>query len=311
MNALAQKAFLEEFDNQHVGLSKGALSMVLTVNRRLIGMSLPVETKEFETAKQGQVKGLGRSAVMKILKEHGVTRILSEEGGRTSRGNMEKMRAYLDGINLLHNSGQLNLQLAEGFWIECTKRYFDSTPFSFRLDPSKSLRSCLKNLFGQAIERQRKAAGTMYVGAMMQHLIGAKLQILVGANIESHGFSVSDAATNRSGDFQIGDVAIHVTTTPGEALLRKCAANLAVGLRPLIITTEDGIGGARAFAKQSAIEDRVDVIEVEQFLAANLYEHSGFMRDIRPQTVRQLIEEYNKIIFEAESDPSLRIDFEG
>ena len=92
--------------------------------------------------------------------------------------------------------------------------------------------------------------------------------------------------------------------------MEKCRNNLSVGLRPIIITTEDGVGGARAIAKNVGIEERVDVIEIEQFLAANVYERSGFKREARPEFVRKLIGFYNEIVAETETDPSLRIEFE-
>ena len=151
----------------------------------------------------------------------------------------------------------------------------------------------------------------MYVGAVMQHLVGAKLSLISSVAVESHGFSVADAPSNRSGDFLIGDVSIHVTNTPGEALLRKCVDNLSAGLKPLIVTSEDGVGGARAFSKQASIEDRIDVTEIEQFLAANLYEHSRFERDARSEAIRALISRYNDIVSECEADPSLRIELDG
>lgn len=151
----------------------------------------------------------------------------------------------------------------------------------------------------------------MHAGAVMQHLVGAKLDVIAKGQVDHHGFSVADAPSNRSGDFLIGDVAIHVTTAPGEALIRKCQGNLTSGLRPLIVTTEDGVGGAKALSKQAAVEDRLDVIEIEQFIATNVYEWSVFDRDARPATIKTIIERYNVIVADCESDPSLRIEFEG
>jgi Domain of unknown function (DUF4928) len=311
MTAGKQEAALLSFDKEHVGSSKGALSMVLAVNRRLIGATFPVDPKLFETEKQGQVKGLGGGAVRKVLRSHGITRVLSEEGGRTSRGNMERMRAYLTLANDLHSSNSLDLTAAEAFWVSRVLAFFDSKPFNLRLDPAKSVRACIRNLLLQAVDRQREVVGTMYVGAVMQHLVGAKLRLVSGKAFEAHGFSVADAPSNRSGDFLLGDVAIHVTTTPSEGLIRKCVENLSSGLRPLIVTTEDGIGGARAHSKQAGIEERIDVIEIEQFLAANLYEHSGFDKLTRPVVMQRLIDAYNDMVAECESDPSLRIEFDA
>jgi len=306
-----QATQLAEFNKRHVGLSKGSLSLVLILTRNARSKDFPLDRSQFVTARGGQVAGLGGPAVARILKDHGIERILSSEGGRTSRGNMERMEAYIALLNELHAAGSLDLEAAERYWVEQVQVYFDSQPFTFKLDPVKSLRACVRDLLGQAVERQREVRGTMYAGAVMQHLVGAKLDRVSDGKLEHHGFSVADAPSNRSGDFLIGDVAIHVTTAPGEALIRKCQNNLGSGLRPLIITTDDGVGGAKALAKQIGLEDRIDVVEIEQFMATNIYEWSVFDRNSRPDTVRSLIERYNKIVSECESDPSLRIEFEG
>jgi len=310
MPALQRKA-LAAFDNQHIGLSKGSLSLVLILTRNAKTKAFPLNKAELVTAKGGQVAGLGGPAVKKILNDHGVERILSNEGGRTSRGNMERMSAYVDVLNELFDNGTLDLDDAEQYWVERALAYFDALPFIFKLDPSRSLRACVRDLMAQAVERQREVKGTMYAGAVMQHLVGAKLDYVTKGVIIHHGFSVADAPSNRSGDFLIGDVAIHVTTAPGEALIRKCQRNLASGLRPLIVTTEDGVGGAKALSKQAGVDDRLDIIEIEQFITTNVYEWSIFERDGRPKAVKEIIERYNRIVSEAESDPSLRIEFEG
>jgi hypothetical protein len=308
---MTQRDVLKEFDDQHIGLSKGSLSLALILTRNAKAKSFPLDKAEFVTAKGGQVAGLGGPAVKKILGDHGVERILSNEGGRTSRGNMDRMSAYIDVLNALHDQEILDLEDAESYWVERAQAYFDALPFTFRLDPARSLRACVRDLLAQAVARQREVTGTMYAGAVMQHLVGAKLDYVTKGAIAHHGFSVADAPSNRSGDFLIGDVAIHVTTAPGEALIRKCQANLSTGLRPLIVTTEDGVGGAKALSKQAGVDDRLDVIEIEQFVATNVYEWSVFERDARPTAVQEIIERYNRIVGEVESDPSLRIEFEG
>ncbi len=299
------------FDTEHVGLSKGSLSLALILTRNAKAKSFPLDQADFLTARGGQVAGLGGPAVKRILGDHGVERILSTEGGRTSRGNMERMVAYLDVLNKVYARGALDLDEIEKYWVGRTLAYFDAQPFTFKLDPSKSLRACVRDLLAQAVERQREVRGTMYAGAVMQHLVGAKLDYVTKGALEHHGFAVADAPSNRSGDFLIGDVAIHVTTAPGEALIRKCQANLSTGLRPLIITTDDGVGGAKALSKQAGVDDRLDVIEIEQFIATNVYEWSAFDRDARPTAVRDIIDRYNRIVADCESDPSLRIEFDG
>lgn len=306
-----QRKALEAFDAEHIGLSKGSLSLALILTRKSASKKFPLDKADFLAPKGGQVAGLGGGAVKKILKDHGIERILSTEGGRTSRGNIERMNAYVDVLNDLAADGHLDFETAEAYWVERTLAYFDAQPFTFKLDPSLSLRACVRDLLTQAVDRQREVSGTMYAGTVMQHLVGAKLDFVMKGTIKHHGVAVADAPSARSSDFELGDVAIHVTTAPGEALIKKCEKNLGSGLRPLIVTTEDGVGGAKALAKQAGVDDRVDVIEIEQFIATNVYEWSVFKQERRPEAVRDIIERYNRIVADCETDPSLRIEFEG
>jgi len=131
---------------------------------------------------------------------------------------------------------------------------------------------------------------------------------LPSLDIEHHGASVADAPTSRKGDYLIGDSAIHATTAPTEALIRKCSTNLDVGLRPIIVTTLNGASGATALATDVGINGRIDILEIEQFLATNIYELSGFKQTDRSTTIQELVEKYNSIIESCETDPSLKIE---
>ena len=153
-----------------------------------------------------------------------------------------------------------------------------------------------------------QASGDAYVGAMLQHLVGAKLDLIIGTGkIQHHGFSVADQSTARQSDFEIETVAIHVTTHPSEALVRKCAENLRAGFKPLIITLADGAQGAAFLLKNSNLSDRVDVLDVGQFLTANLYERSLFKTTACKVTFSKLLDRYNQIVTGCETDPALRI----
>lgn len=299
---------LAKFAAEHKINSKGPLCVVLVVTRTASKQSPPYTPDYFLTPQGGQVAGLGRAAVQPILGDHGITRVLAEEGGRTSRGSIRRMRDYLKLLNSLDNDGLLDFAAIERWWISRVNAYFASKPFRLRVDPSKSLRSIVAELIEAAFARQRECPGTMVAGAVMQHLVGAKLELaLPEARIEHKGFAVADAPEGRKGDFLIGDTAIHVTTAPTEAVIRKCCDNLNENLRPLIITTQSGAAGAGALAKSADVDDRIDILEVEQFVATNVYEWSRFEHTQRPLSVRELVETYNRIIEQSETDPSLKI----
>ena len=192
------------------------------------------------------------------------------------------------------------------------KKHSSSQPFKLKLDPSKSLRYAVHELLNAAYARQKEVPGMMVAGAVMQHLVGAKLEIMsMPIVIEHHGFSVADSPGRRKGDFLVQDAAIHVTTAPTEALIRKCRENLDQGYRPVIITTESGAGGARALAHNASLADRIDILEIEQFIATNIYVKSGFEESKRTMAVQDILQRYNQIIDSSESDHSLKVVLGG
>jgi hypothetical protein len=187
-------------------------------------------------------------------------------------------------------------------------RDFVKRQVEFHFHPGKSLRANIEDLLLQAYDLQQHSGGTAYVGAMLQHLVGAKLDLIIGTDkIQHHGFSVADQSTARKSDFQIETVAIHVTTHPSEALVRKCAENLRAGFKPLIITLADGAQGAAFLLKNANLSDRVDVLDVGQFLTANLYERSFFKTTACKVTFSKLLDRYNQIVTGCETDPALHI----
>lgn len=180
----------------------------------------------------------------------------------------------------------------------------------FQFDPGKSLRANIENLLEQAHELQSNSGGTNYVGAMLQHLVGAKLDLVLGeGKVKHYGFSVADKSTERKGDFEIETVAIHVTTHPSEALIRKCEENLQGGLKPVIITSSDGVSGAAFLLGSASLAERVDVLDAAQFLTANVFERSLFKVADCKVTLTKLLRRYNEIVLACERDPTLKVSF--
>jgi hypothetical protein len=304
MNALHD--LLQGFAQSENMYGKGSLCVALVVTRHAIEAGLPVNPDEMLAKSGGQVKGLGKAAVQAILAEHGISRVLAEEGGRTSRGSVGNMRNYVAFLNHLPIKDNDDLKDMERWWIDRVRRFFSSKPFVLKADTKMAVRHCLRHLLSQAQQRQSEATGTMFFGTMLQHLIGAKLTLL-GISIVHHGASVADQSTERCADFQVDDVAIHVTTSPSESLIRKCMRNLDQDLRPLIITTNRHVPVADAMAESLGIADRLDIFDAEQFLTSNIFELGMFSQAGRRMKVRELVEEYNRIVELAETDPSLRI----
>lgn len=292
-------------------LNKGGLCVGLVVTKTAQVKGLPIDPESLRTDEGGQVAGLGKTAVQSILTDFGITKVLAEEGGRTSRGSLGLMEAYVTVLNSLQSKIKtLDLDAAMKWWIEKVCLHFASEGPKFNFDTGKSVAANLADIFQQAVEIQKNSGGSNFVGAMLQHLVGAKLDIVLGVGTASHhGFSVADHSTDRQADFEVNGVAIHVTTHPSEALIRKTAKNLQAGLKPVIVTLADGVEGAAYLLKSTEWKDRIDVIDATQFLTANVYERSLFKAGECKTTLTTILARYNEIVDACETDPVLKIRF--
>lgn len=303
---------LKSFQTENNIVTKGPLSVVIQFTRMVRNKDFPLDPDDFKTEKEGQVAGLGGGNLRKILKEHGINQQLSAEGGRTSRGSMGLMIKYVDFLNTWNAEEKVNLSFVEDFWAEQIREYFRNQPFVLTADTSKTIGANLDELFEQAKKRQKQNPGTQYLGTVLQHLVAAKLCLIMPeGSFEIHGASVADGPTERSGDFVINNTIIHCTTMPGALLIEKCKANLRNGSRPVIITIFERVHTALNLAEDAGLAGRVEVWDIQQFLSANIYEHSLFDDGKRNSTLGDIIGRYNNIILEKETNPSLRIEFEA
>jgi hypothetical protein len=119
---------------------------------------------------------------------------------------------------------------------------------------------------------------------------------------------VADTVSEWFGGFVINDSIIHITTSPSEAVIRKCQRNLEAGTKPIILTLAEGVTVAKVLASNAGLNGCIDIMDAEQFLAANLHELSLFKTSARLLTLEKLIRAYNRIVADNETDPSLRIE---
>jgi hypothetical protein len=301
---------LKNFQKENKATTKGPLALLIQLTRMVQTREFPLNSDVFLTENKGQVAGLGGSNLKKILKEHGIIQTLAAEGGRTSRGNMGLMQKYINFLNQWHKKETINFNEVEKFWAKQVQEYFKNQPFILKADTSQTIAASLNELFEQARKREKDNHGTQYLGAMLQHLIAAKLSILLPKDIlKIHGASVADSSTLRSGDFVINKTIIHSTTAPSESLIRKCSQNLDNDYSPVIITIYERVKNAYDLASDANISGRIEVWDIQQFLSTNIYEHSQFDHQSRNIKMADIIEKYNQIVDDKETDPSLKIEF--
>lgn len=300
---------LAEFKQTQSINSKGRLSQMIYLSRVARNHGLPLAASDWLTEGGGQIRGASGGAAQRVLREYGVTRHLSSEGGRTSRGSIGYTEAYISLLNQLHANGIADTASIEKWWIDRVVDFFNASPFQARFDPSKNLRAVIADLIDQAVQRQREMPGTMVVGTMLQHLVGAKLELcLPPGSVEHHNSSTADAPGGRAGDFLVASAAIHVTTAPGDQLMLKCSENLRTGaLHPIVVTTYERLEAARQSAEMAGIRDKVEILDIEQFVATNLLELGGFAAAQRRLKLAELVAKYNQIIEQTGEDLSFKI----
>lgn len=290
-------------------LGRGTLSVALVVTDRARRLGLPLDPQALITEGGGQVRGLNRSAVQGILRRNGINTVLSREGGRTNQKSVSHLKSYVALLNELHEDGLADLDAIERHWIREVRRIPAGTPFRLNRDPNRSLRSVLSSLFEQAFRRRRSAEERAHAGALLQHLVGAKLACTRRPEIVRHrGYATADTGAGRACDFAVGDTAFHVTTAPSEAVIERCRDNLEMALRPVLITLENRTSMAFCLADNAGIEDRIDIFDIEQFLALNILEWGRFRSEGRQTALDDLLDEYNRIVEENETDRSLMIE---
>lgn len=303
---------LKDFQVEHNTFTKGPLSLLVQLTRIVRTKSFPIKTDDLLTENKGQIAGLGGSNLKKILKEHGITRTLASEGGRTSRGNIGLMIKYVAFLNAWQAVETVDFDEVENFWAEQVRYYFNNQPFILTADPSRTIGASLDELFEQAKKRQKEKAGMQYLGTILQHLVAAKLSLIIPPDeFEIHGASVADSPTGRNGDFVVSNTIFHCTTSPGELLMQKCKMNIHAGYLPVVITIFERVRMALDLAADADLGGRIEVWDIQQFLSTNVHEHSMFDGTARNAKLADIINKYNVIIDEKETDPSLRIKFEA
>jgi hypothetical protein len=287
--------------------TSGPLSLAITLTEKFSREGLPSEPDTLLAPKGGQVSGLSGTKTQNILKKFGIERTLSKEGGRTSRGRMGNMKTY---VKFLNDEGfnQEELDDALIFWVEKVRDYFNSKPFVISFDPSLGLQNVLESVLDQARKRQEENPGVQFVGAVMQHMVGAKLSMMLpDLNLEHNSFTTADDQKNRSGDFDVGDAAIHVTATVTESLISKCLSNLSANIIPIIVTSAKSLPTALGLAGNAGIAQRIEFFEITQFLSINIFEAGRFKKLDNVSSTKKIIEEYNDLIERYETDHSMKI----
>lgn len=293
---------------QHGGLpAKGTVAAALVVLERL--RDIPSLDIRDHLARGGaQIAGLTPSALKNILSRHGEKRSFSREGGRTNRGNnapvemmLKSLRAH--GFDKLSDSDQINgIDSIQGLIVRKIADYFalDKITFSYSSDTP------IEKLIHEIVSF---AAGRGQDGPVAQHLVGAKLVLrFPDIEISNYSYSAADVQSKRSGDFQVGDTAFHVTVSPGPVLLEKCAENVQNGMNVVVIVPTNKHANANTHASDAQLANAISISVLESFVGQNISEIGGYNKLNMSHSLSELLQVYNNRVSEVESDQSMQIE---
>ncbi len=146
-------------------------------------------------------------------------------------------------------------------------------------------------------------------GVVEQHLVGAKLaRSYLDVNIPNHPAHAGDKQTERPGDFEISRIVYHVTSAPSRNVLQKCAANVMVGLSPVLLVPRGQLNKATVLAQDEGVDKQVSVLSIEDFIALNIIELATDENKDFFSILQEIVEIYNNRLLEVETDLSLQIE---
>jgi hypothetical protein len=287
--------------------AKGTIAAALIVLERLRDKC--VLRLEDHLAEGGaQISGMSLPALRKVLERFGEKREFPSEGGRTNRGNNKPVRELLQaltsaGLDKLGSKDRGSaIDEMQGALVASLDAYYRLERLRFEFDYRKPARFMVAEILAKAGERQQ-------TGAVAQHLVGAKLAIrFPEKTIPNLSYSAADDQSGRSGDFQVGGTAFHVTVAPSKSHAARCGRNLRDGLAAFLIVDEPNVDRARYALEFEKIAGRVAVESVESFVGQNLSELAEFTADRVGPTWGSLLQTYNNRVSEVETDGSLLIE---
>lgn len=286
--------------------AKGSVAVGLVVLDRLKS-KFELNPDAHRTAGGGQVSGVSKQVVQRILSEFGENRTLSEIAGRSNRGSIqaaEELLAQIDEIGLdREDESRRNsiLTLMQRFLVRRVSDYFSRERLKPVFDPATSTRRFIADLLKLAHDQGK-------CGAVAEYLVGAKLQLrFPNIEVRNESFAAADEPSGHPGDFLVGQTVFHITVSPNADHYEKCRRNLSEGFRVYLLVPDAVVIGARQNAENIAI-GKIAVESVESFVSQNIEELGEFSASGLTDGLSRLLILYNARVDEIEHDKSLLID---
>lgn len=288
------------------GPARGTIAAALVVLERL-KENCNLKLDSHRALGKSQIKGVGGTAVTRILYTFGEARPFLKEGGRTNRGGPGDIGKMLEalksaGLDLFPVKERKEIaRELQSFLVEKVREFHNRERLKIMYDASKSTWQAMHDLLAMARETGKE-------GPVAQYLVGAKLELrFPDIEIRNESYSTADDQSGRPGDFQIGDTAFHITVAPMHALYEKCRRNIDRGFRVYLLVPDRWLIGARQNV-ETTMQGQVAVESIESFVGQNVEELSVFSKNKLVEGFGRLLQTYNRRVNEVEADKSMLIE---
>jgi hypothetical protein len=95
--------------------------------------------------------------------------------------------------------------------------------------------------------------------------------------------------------------------TPSDIVIEKCKRTFDEGFRPILLVPDERRDAAAALIKDRGLEERIEVLGIESFVAQNINEIGNFGAAKVSANLRALLEKYNERVSAVEPDPAVQI----
>lgn len=243
-----------------------------------------------------------------VVSDYGISDGFVIRDETISQEDLSNVRDYLVFLNDIAKIPEFTFAYVENWWVSRIREFLMRNPLVLEIDSNSTLRAHLESLFGEARRRQHNIYGAMIESDLMRNLVVAKIAIIYpGTPIKPERREVASTDEWEEG-IVIGDSVIYVTTSPSTKLLLRCAFDVKDRKRPLILSHGAGAAMAETLADEIGLSRRVEVLDITQFLIANILEWTCFDGSRRRNSLEELIGKYNELIDRCETDPSLKIE---
>jgi hypothetical protein len=287
--------------NGKIARNTYAVGVVVLDNLR---KTCPIDPKYIRSA-GGEIKG-ARSSLRATLEKYGVSRtFLKEVTTRQGPQDGQRLLQELDHGHLLtgYSAEERDKLLVKAIdvLLKGINAWFARQHLKVQCPRAKSPAAWISAIIAQAKGRSG--------GVVEQHLIGAKLEErFPQADVANFPGHAGDAQTSRQGDFTVGTTAYHVTASPTQNVIDRCAENILQGFHPCLIVPSSVLYVAQGLATAKGLEDQITITSIEQFVALNVLELAQGEQSRFLEVLSRIIETYNRRLKEVETDMSLRIE---